>query len=319
LPADAAKPTFGEIADEYVETHERSWRNPKHRQQWRNTLRDYCAGLRNVPVDQIGTKAVLAVLEPIWSTKPSTASRVRGRIETIINAARALGHIDENRANAARWKGHLDQLLPKKPKLTRGHHKAMPYADLPTFMARLKEAPGVASRALAFTILTAARSGEALGARWDEIDIDGAVWTVPPQRMKAAKEHRVPLTEPALDILRGQLEARRGDHPFVFPGQRPRRPLSNMALEMTLRRLGVGEFTPHGFRSGFRDWAGDETQFQREVAEAALAHAVGDDTEQAYRRGDALAKRRELMLAWSRFLSSREPGGNVIPLDERRG
>jgi integrase len=225
----SAKPTFGAMADLYIDTHEASWRNPKHRQQWSSTLRDYCAPIRSVPVDQIDTQAILGCLRPIWTLKPETASRVRGRIETILNAARALGFTDENRANPARWRGHLDQLLPKQPALSRGNHAALPYGEVPAFMARLKDAPGAAAKALAFLILTAARSGEILGARWDELDEAAAVWTVPAGRMKAGKAHRVPLSAPALAILAELRAARRNDHPFVFPGQRPRKPLSNMA------------------------------------------------------------------------------------------
>jgi integrase len=213
--------------------------------QWRNSLRDYCGPIRDTPVDRIDTAAALAVLKPIWTRIPDTAMRVRGRIELVLNAARALGHIDPDRANPARWKGHLDQLLPKQPKLVRGHHASMPYADLPAFTAKLRakiaESPGPGPRALEFLILTAARSGEVLGAQWDEVgDLDNAVWTVPAGKMKAGKAHRVPLSEPARLILKHQLEARKGDHPFVFPGQRPRRGLSNMALDLTMRRLGAG-------------------------------------------------------------------------------
>jgi len=210
--------------------------------------------------------------------------------------------IDENRANPARWRGHLDQLMPNPKKVghRRGHHAAMPYADVPALMAALKATPGAAARALMFAILCAARSGEVFGATWDEIDLDAGVWTVPPDRMKMARPHRVPLSVPAVEILRLQLAAREKNQ-HVFPGGRPRQPLSVMALAMAMRRLGAGEFTAHGFRSAFRDWAGDRTNFQREVAEAALAHAVGDETEQAYRRSDALDKRRELMDAWASF------------------
>jgi hypothetical protein len=193
-PTAAPKPTFGEMADRYIDTHEASWRNPKHRQQWRNTIAAYCGAIHDRPVDRIDTQAVLGVLQPIWTKIPDTASRVRGRIETILNAARALGFTDENRANPARWRGHLDQFLPKQPALSRGNHAALPYGEVPTFMACLKDAPGAAAKALGFAILTAARSGEVLGARWDEIDEAAAVWTVPAHRMKAAKAHRVPLS-----------------------------------------------------------------------------------------------------------------------------
>ena len=245
-PITRPAPTFGEMADRYIDTHQASWRNPKHHRQWRSSIAAYCGTIRDRPVDRIDTQAVLGVLQPIWTKIPETASRVRGRIETVLNAARALGHTDENRANPARWRGHLDQLLPKQPALSRGNHAALSYADVPAFIERLKATPGAAAKALIFLILTAARSGEALGARWDEIDEAAAVWTVPAHRMKAAKAHRVPLSAPALAILAEMRGARRNDHPFVFPGQRPRKSLSNMALEMTMRRLGAGEFTPHG-------------------------------------------------------------------------
>jgi len=240
--------------------------------------------------------------------KPETASRLRGRIEKVLNAAKAKGlRIGEN---PAAWRGHLDNLLSRQSKLTRGHHAAMPYADLPAFMGRLRERETVAARCLEFAILTAARSGEALGARWREIDEAAKIWTIPADRMKAAREHRVPLTDRALAILDEMKLARVSD--FVFPGQNAGRPLSVIALEMVLRRMDVGA-TTHGFRSSFRDWAGNETHFPRELAEHALAHAIGDKAEQAYRRGDALERRRALMDAWGAYC---EPGrsSNVIHL-----
>jgi integrase len=228
---------------------------------------------------------------------PETASRLRGRIETILDAAKARGHVGRNEANPARWRGHLDKLLPKRAKLTRGHHAAMPYADVPTFLAELRQRPATAARALEFAILTATRSGEALAARWDEIDLDAKIWTVPPARTKAAREHRVPLSDRAVAILREMGEAKTGD--YIFPGQRVGRPLSGMAFEMLLRRIG-SPYTADGFRSSFRDWAGNETTFSRELAEHALAHVIGDRAEQAYRRSDALVRRRDLMDAWAR-------------------
>jgi integrase len=268
-------------------------------------------------VDEVDTKAVLAVLKPIWSKTPETASRLRGRIEMVLNAARARGLIDENRANPARWKGHLDQLLsnPKKTGSPRGHHAAMPYGEVPAFMATLRDAVGAGAKALAFAILTAARSGEVLGATWDEIDLNAALWTVPEERMKGGRNHRAPLSGPAVAILKRQLEAR-GKNSHIFPGVRPSRPLGSMALKQAMAKLGAGQYTVHGFRSAFRDWAGDETQFPREVAEAALAHAVGDETERAYRRGDALAKRRELMTAWAEYLEGPETA-KVVSLGSR--
>jgi integrase len=318
--AKRGKPTFGEIADGYVEAKGGQWRNAKHRGQWISTLSDQYlrGGFRDMPVDEIDTKAVLAVLEPLWRKTPETASRLRGRIEAVLDAARVLGHIDENRSNPARWKGHLQKLLsnPKKTNGGRSHHAAMPYLDLPAFMAKLAESPDTAAQALVFTILTAARRGEALGMKWDEIDLNNAVWTVPGSRMKAGKPHRVPLSAPAVAMLKRQF-AERGRNPFVFPGERPLKPLSPHMPAIVMGRLGAGSVTIHGFRSAFRDWAGDETNFPREVVEAALAHAVGDETEQAYRRGDALQKRRELMEAWAAFLAGGAEA-NVVPITSGR-
>ena len=244
----------------------------------------------------------------MWTRAPETASRLRGRIEQILDAAKARGFIGRNEANPARWRGHLDKLLPKRAKLTRGHHSAMPYGELPAFVASLREHPTTAARALEFCILTAARSGEALAARWEEIDFAGKVWTVPPARTKAAREHRVPLSDRALAILAEMKAGRAGD--YVFSGRRPGRPLSGMAFEMLLRRI-KSPCTAHGFRSSFRDWCGNETHFPRELAEHALAHVIGDKAEQAYRRSDALARRRELMDAWARHCEA-AAGDNVV-------
>lgn len=293
-----AAPTFGAFADALVESLERGFRNDKHAAQWRMTLGPtYCAGIRDKKLAGITTDDVLAVLQPVWTEKNETAARLRGRIEKVLDAAKAKGL--RTGENPARWRGHLDTLLPKRQKLQRGHHPALPYADLPAFMAALRTREAMAARALEFTILTAARSGEALGARWSEIDMKGRTWTIPGSRMKAAREHRVPLTEPAMAILKALELLRPEDRDgYVFPGQRPMRPLSGMAMEMLLRRQKQ-EITVHGFRSSFRDWAAEETGFPREIAEAALAHVVGDATERAYRRGDALEKRREMMEAWA--------------------
>ena len=235
-------------------------------------------------------------MKPLWTRAPATASRLRGRIEAVLDAARARGFIACNQANPARWRGHLDKLLPKRAKLTRGHHAAMPYAEVPAFVAELRGRPATAARALEFCIITAARSNEARAVRWDEIDFEGKVWTIPAARTKAAREHRVPLSERAVAILREMEAAKTSD--YVFPGQRPRRPLSSMGFTTLLRRLKA-RYTTHGFRSSFRDWAGNETHFPRELAEHALAHVIGDKAEQAYRRSDALARRRELMKAWA--------------------
>jgi integrase len=312
--AVTAKPTFGEIADALISAKESEWRNAKHRAQWRMTLETYAAPLRLRPVDEIDTEAVLAVLKPIWQAKPETASRLRGRIEAVLDAAKAQGL--RSGENPAAWRGHLAHLLPKRGKLTRGHHAAMPYAALPGFMAQLQQREGLAAMALELCILTATRSGETLGARWSEIDLEARVWTVPAARMKAARPHRVPLSERAEEILERLAEAKTGA--FVFPGQRADKPLSNMAMEMVLRRMKLENVTVHGFRSAFRDWAGNETHFPREVAEAALAHVIGDKAEQAYRRSDALEKRRELMDAWARHC---QPGNadNVVSFRKSGG
>jgi integrase len=227
----------------------------------------------------------------------------------VLDAARAAGH--RTGENPARWKGHLAQLLSKRQKLTRGHHAALPYAEVPDFVARLHEQTGLAALALEFTILTAARSGEALGAKWSEIDVEEKLWTVPAGRMKGSREHRVPLSNRALTALARARKLQTND--YVFPGQNRGRPLSGMSMEMLLRRMKVESATVHGFRSSFRDWAGDKTSFPREVAEAALAHAIGDETEAAYRRSDALAKRRKLMDAWAAYCEPKA-ASNVVRL-----
>lgn len=305
-----AVPTFGEFADAHIEAMLPAWRNDKHVAQWRMTLGDtYCRVLRKTAISEIDTADVLAVLQPIWKAKTETAARLRGRIEAVLDAAKAKGLRDGE--NPARWRGHLANLLPRRQKLTRGHHAAMPYADLPGFMKRLGEADGMSARALEFLILTASRSGEVLGARWDEFDLDAAVWTIPASRMKAGREHRVPLSDRALALIVA-LNGNRVSE-FVFSGRKRDRPLSSMSLAMLMRRLRAGEFTPHGMRSAFRDWAGEETLHAREVSEAALSHMVGDEVERAYRRGDALAKRKALMGDWARYLAAR-PSGNVVRL-----
>ena len=311
--ARAGRPTFGRVADDFVSAKQTEWRNAKHRAQWEMTLQRYCAPLRSRPVDEIDTAAVLEVLKPLWASVPETASRVRGRIETVLDAARARGLIGQHEANPARWRGHLDKLLPKRQKLTRGHHAAMPFADVPKFMVLLRKRDAVAALALEFTILTAARTGETLGARWDEIDLKQGVWTVPATRMKGGRAHRVALSRRALTVLKRLDEVRTG--PYIFPGQRPDKPLSGMAMEMTLRRMKADDVTVHGFRSSFCDWCGEVSTFPREVAEAALAHVAGDQTERAYRRGDALEKRRELMEAWASYCEQK--AGNVVPIARR--
>jgi integrase len=307
----AGKPTFGQCADALLAAKASEWRNEKHRQQWAMTLETYAAPLRSRPVDEIDTEAVLGVLQPIWRTTPETASRLRGRIEAVLDAARAKGYIPRNEANPARWRGHLDKLLPKRQKLTRGHHAAMTFDDVPEFIGKLREREACAALALEFLTLTAARSGEVLGARWAEFDLEGKVWTVPAARMKAGREHRVPLSSRALAILEAVADAKTGE--FVFAGQKAGKPLSGMAMEMVLRRMKADSVTVHGFRSAFRDWCGEATSFPRELAEAALSHVAGDATERAYRRGDALEKRRKLMDAWAGFCEPKA-GSNVLSM-----
>lgn len=289
-------PTFGELADQHIEAMGPSWRNEKHRAQWEMTLERYAKPLRSKPVSEITTADVLEVLRPIWQTIPETAYRVRGRIENVLDAAKVQGF--RSGENPAAWRGHLKLILPARQKLTRGHHAAMAIDDMTAFMACLRTRPAVAARCLEFAILTAARSGEALGARWDEIDIKAKLWTIPAARMKATREHRVPLSAPVLAIL-AEMMPLKGDGGYIFPGQRRAQPLSSMALEMMLRRMKVEDATVHGFRSTFRDWAGNRTSYPRELAEHALAHVIGDKAEQAYRRDDALERRRPMMEAWA--------------------
>jgi integrase len=296
--------TFGDCADRAIDAMRPSWRNRKHAAQWEMTLRDYAAPLRRLPVDKITTDDVLSVLKPLWNEKPETASRLRGRIERVLDSAKAQGL--RNGENPARWRGHLDQLLSKRQRLTRGHHAAMGYADLPTFMRDLQTRQATAARALEFAILTAARSGEVLGGRWPEFDLDRGVWTVPAKRMKAGREHRVPLSRRALKIVKAMHHARDGD--FVFPGQKYGKPLSVTALEMVLRRSKIEGATVHGFRSTFRDWAAERTNFTNEVCEAALAHVIENKSEAAYRRGDLFGKRRTLMDAWAVYCSAPATG-----------
>jgi integrase len=301
-------PTFGQMADEVCEALSAGFRNDKHKAQWKSTLETYAAPLRAKPVDAIGTDDVLSVLRPIWTEKAETASRLRGRIEKVLEAAKARGF--RQGENPARWRGHLDHLLPRPSKLTRGHHAAMPYEAVADFIRDLRAREGMASVALEFCVLTAARSGEVLGLRWPEIDLERSIWTVPAARMKAGREHRVPLSARVLAILRGLADAKQAE--FVFTGSRREKPLSGMAMEMLLRRMDVKNATVHGFRSAFRDWAGNMTNFPRELIEGALAHVIGDKAEQAYRRGDALERRRELMEAWSRFCETPEAPGEKL-------
>jgi integrase len=306
---DGGIPTFGALADEVRETLSTGFRNEKHKAQWKSTLETYAASLRAKAVDTIATDDVLAVLKPIWSTKPETASRVRGRIEKVLDAAKAKGFREGE--NPARWRGHLDHLLPRPSKLARGHHPAMAYEKVAAFIDELRKREASSALALELCILTAARSGEILGMHWSEINLDEKVWTVPASRMKAGREHRVPLSQRAINILRRLEKLKVGE--FVFPGQARNKPLSNMAMEMILRRMKIEDATVHGFRSSFRDWAGNVSNFPREIAEAALAHVVGDKSEQAYRRSDALEKRRKLMEAWAAYIEPKA-SANIVQI-----
>lgn len=317
---DAAKAvTFKQCAEAYIEAHRVGWRNGKHVGQWGATLSTYAYPVIGaLPVQVVDTGLVLKVLEPIWTAKPETAGRLRGRLESILDSAKARGYRDGE--NPARWRGHLDKLLPARSKVRAvEHHAALPYAELPAFLARLRELEGVAARALEFLILTAARTGEVIGAKWNEIDLLDKTWTVPAARMKAGREHRAFLSPRALTILGETQAVRRGDaeHAFVFPGGKAGAGLSNMAFLMLLRRLGRGDLTAHGFRATFKTWASERASFQNEVVEASLAHTIGGKVEQAYRRGDMFEKRRQLMQQWATFCATApapERQHNVTPL-----
>jgi integrase len=322
---EAAKAmTFRDCAEGYIASQQETWKSPVHRAQWPASLAKHAYPVfGDLPVAAIDTALVTKALEPIWTKRPTTASRVRARIETTLDWAKVRGYREGE--NPARWRGHLDKLLPRSAKAMEavqrakgrdGHHRALPYLEISEFMAALRGVDGIAARALEFAILTAARTGEVIGARWGEFDTENRLWTIPANRMKAGKEHRVPLSDAALAIV-GAMEAiRQGEH--VFAGKKAGEPLSQMALLMTLRRMGRGDTTTHGFRSSFRDWAAERTNFPAEVAEMALAHAVGDKVEAAYRRGDLFAKRRRIMDAWAKFCAAPPTagGGKVVALHE---
>jgi integrase len=303
--AEAARKTFGQCAEELIKAKRSGWRNATHARQWTQTLGDYCGPIWNRPVDDIDTHAVLSVLTPLWGAKPETASRLRGRIEATLDYAKV--HKLRTGENPAAWKGNLALTLPKRQKLDRVHLAAMPYCEVAAFVATLRETESIRALALEFIILTAARLGEVLGAEWSEIDLAEGVWTVPASRMKAGREHRVPLSARVVEIVERMAEIRSSD--YIFPGQRRGRPLSHCAP----RELCPAGATIHGFRSSFRDWAGNETSTPREVCEAALAHSVGGAVEAAYRRSDALERRRPLMEAWASYIEPRA-GGNVVQI-----
>jgi len=294
--------TFDACAEHYITAQRPGWRNMKHASQWPNTIATYVSPVFGaVPVQDVDVGLVMKALEPIWHEKPETASRVRGRIESVLDWATARGYRQGD--NPARWRGHLENLLPARAKVRRvEHHAALPYAEIGEFMNELRRQEGIAARALEAAILTAARTSEIIGARWDELELEAKLWTIRATRMKAGKEHRVPLAEPMLAILESMRRIRLGD--FMFPGGKAGKPLSNMAMAMVLRRIGRGDLTVHGFRSTFRDWAAECTNFSREVAEMALAHTLSDKVEAAYRRGDLFEKRRRLMEAWAKHCTT---------------
>ena len=301
--SNAKSMTFEQCAAAYIAAHKAGWKSEKHVAQWTNTLETYAAPIfGKLPVASIDTAQVMKVIEPIWTTKTETATRVRGRIESVLEWATVRGYREGE--NPARWKGHLDHLLPKRSKVaTVHHHPALAYSDAPAFMADLRREEGIAAQALEFLILTACRTNEVIGACWNEFDLAEKIWTVPAVRMKAGKEHRVPLSPHALTTLKGLHKQAQGE--FVFPGQQPGKPLSNMAMLELLKRMKRDALTVHGFRSTFRDWVGETTNYPREVAEAALAHTIKDKAEAAYARGDLFVKRRQMFENWARYLGSR--------------
>lgn len=305
--------TFQACAQAYIRTHQAGWKNPKHAAQWPSTLATYVYPVfGGVAVGDVDAAMVVKCLEPIWTSKPDTAIRVRGRIEKVLDWAAAYKHRTGD--NPARWRGHLDKLLPSQSKTKRvRHHPALPWSELPTLMAELRARDDVSSRALEFTILTAGRTNEVIGARLPEIDFKGKLWTIPGERMKGGRPHIVPLSDRAVAILEALPQEAGSD--FLFAGARQGRPLSDMAMLELLRGLRPG-FTVHGFRSTFRDWAGDRTNFPREVIEAALAHVIEDETEAAYRRGTAVEKRRRLMAEWGKFCGMIPAGAgkNVVSI-----
>ncbi len=301
LLAQASHMTFAECATQYIANHKAGWKNAKHLSQWEATLSTYAFPVMGeLSVADIDTALVLKSLEPIWTTKTETATRLRSRIELILDWARVRGF--RNGENPARWRGHLDKILPKPSKVAKKeHHAALPYAEIQCFMAELKQREGITVRALEFAILTAARTGEVRGATWDEIDMKQAMWIIPAARMKAGNEHRVPLSSHAMQILKEMHATKQST--FIFPSVKAGKPLSDMAMIMILRRMGL-EAVTHGFRSTFRDWAAEMTSYPSEVAEMALAHVVSNKVEAAYRRGDLLAKRHRLMQDWADYCYS---------------
>ena len=312
--AKARAVTFKQAADDYIRSHRKGWKSAKHTQQWENTLETYAhPKIGHLITSEVTTEHLLEILQPIWQTKTETASRVRNRIELVLYAAKARGLREGE--NPARWRGHLDKLLPRRDKVQAvKHHPALAYRELPAFMVLL-DGDDMTSKAMQMTILTACRSSEVLNATWDEIDTGARLWTIPAERMKVRKEHRVPLADAVLSLLESL--PRVEGNPYLFPGMKAGRPLSNMAMLMGLRRMKRDDLTMHGFRSTFRDWAGECTAHPRDVCEQALAHSLGNDVEAAYRRGDLLEKRRALMDDWAAYAMTK-PAENVIRADFKK-
>lgn len=313
--AQAAALTFEKAAGQYIAAHEAGWKNAKHGQQWRNTLAQHVYPVMGQTlVRDVGLPQVLAVLEPIWKTKTETASRVRGRIESVLDWATARGYREG--LNPARWRGHLDKLLAKPSKVAKvQHHPALPLDQIGSFMAELRAAEGMGARALEFVILTAARSGEVRGATWAELDLKAGAWTIPAGRMKAGREHRVPLSADALRLL--EALPKEGGADLVFPSPKGAGQLSDMTLTAVMRRMKAPG-VPHGFRSCFRDWAAEHTSYPRELAEMALAHTIESKTEAAYRRGDMFERRRKMMDDWAAFLARPNLPAKVLPLKKSK-
>lgn len=311
LRAAESPATFAKVAADYIRAHRRTWKSRKHALQWTATLKRHTKTLRPIAIGSIETGDILKVLKPIWREIPETASRIRGRIEKVLDAAKAKGL--RTGENPARWRGHMEHMLPARARLTRGHHAAMPYPEVGPVLMALSERDSMGARALEFTILTGARTGETLGMTWVEVDLVEEVWTVPAERMKNGKEHRVPLTKSAVEVLNRVRIGNLVPDAYVFPGRVRGRPMSNMAMGMILRKMDLGQFTVHGFRSAFSDWAHDTTNFPGDIIEQALAHTVGNAVKRAYRRGDAFVKRRKLMEAWAGFLT-RPAASNVSPM-----
>jgi len=302
--------TFDQCAEQYIDAQSPGWKSAKHTSQWRNTLATYASPVMGgLPVADVDRTHVLAVVRPIWKSKTETATRLRQRIEAVLDWAAVSGY--RTASNPARWKGQLQQLLANPSKVkTVQNHPALPYTQIYAFMSELRDIKGTSARCLEFTILTAARTSEARNATWDEIDLANAIWTVPASRIKSGREHQVPLSPAAVKVLKAQQGL---NDTYLFPSTRTGRPLSNMAMLQLLRKAEK-DFTVHGFRSTFRSWAGGCTNHPREVAEMALAHRVGDATEQAYQRSDLLAKRKQLMNAWAKFCATKPVTGNVVSI-----